>query len=1132
MATELLAGDPQRLDGYWLAGRLGAGGQGVVYEAYSPEGRRVAIKVLHGDQDGLLGREAEAARRVSSFCIAQILDARLDGPRPYIVSEYVEGPSLRRAVEEGRRFIGADLHRLATAVATALTAIHEAGVIHRDLKPDNVLLAPDGPRVIDFGIARTMEMSLTATGLVTGTPTYMAPEVFTGHRAGPPADVFAWGGIMLFAATGADPFEAESLGGVMHRVLSTEPEVSMLEEPLRSLVAASLGKDPQARPSARQLLLALVSADGRLDTPRLLSAGGSAAAGIGAPSDDPGLGTVAERAYETLDPEERTLAAEVFLRLVTVDDDGEPAVRRAALAELTEGRPLPETAAITRLLTRLDGVISVTGEDVRLANRALPQAWPRYRRWIDANRDGLAVLRGIGEGARRWDAAGRRDADLFRGSALENALHWAATARKDLTLSGAERDFLAAGAALTRRRTRRARLVTLTLAVLLVLALAAGGLAVQQNAVARAGAERLAAQLTRAEAARLADLAQATRRTDPRLAARLAVAAWRLDPTPRTRAALTTAAAWRETSAFQDPDRSGETVRAISRDGRLLASVGGGDAARLWDLRSGVRRGGVRRLGLGGERVAAAALSGDGRTLVAVTARRARAWDTATGRELRTWSFPAPLDLLNDWAEVEIVGGAAIVATSEGARRWDLATGEVAGVRPAETAAADGSWTLRRQGRIARLTHARTGRTVELGRLDGAGTQGRWNGGEVTVSADGSLAASVTVREVQIWRMAGGQLLTALPVLGATGGEAPEPPRGGFDGRTFRYLVEDRVFAADLTDLAARPGSPGGKPAAGHEVNLAALSPDGRHLVTDTVDGGVELRRVRDGGRVARLASGAESVAFAPDGGLAALVGADATVVADPRTGPVVARIPAGVPDPAPVVFSRDGSRLALAVPGGVQVWDPRTGRRLWTQAHRDVADLAFSPDGRRLAVAGADLRLLDAATGRPAGSPFGAIGGGTAFTRAFFTHSGRDLVTLDSRARLTRWDTATGRQVNLVQAEAASAPVAAYSPREDLVAVHAGRGRVHLLDPISGTLLGSLRDTGGGRDPRIGDVTSLTFTPDGATLLTADRKATVRAHPAAPAPLSRTLCGRTAGGLTPAEWRTHVPALPYRPTC
>ncbi|MEV4065115.1 serine/threonine-protein kinase, partial [Nonomuraea dietziae] len=294
MGNALIDGDPQRLGGYWLAGRVGEGGQGVVYEGYDAEGQRVAIKVFRGDPSvqPRLAKEAAAARRVPAFCTARVLDADLEGPRPYIVSEYVEGPSLRQVAKVFRED---ELHRLATAMATALTAIHDAGVVHRDLKPDNVLLGPDGPRVIDFGVARTMEMSLTSAGLVAGTPSYMAPEVFSGERAGAPADVFAWGATVLFAATGMDPFRADSLGAVMHRVLSHEPDLSPLPGQVKELVAAALAKDPRQRPTSRELLLALVSGDG-LDTARLLAQGaGSAAAmasGAGEQARDPALGTL------------------------------------------------------------------------------------------------------------------------------------------------------------------------------------------------------------------------------------------------------------------------------------------------------------------------------------------------------------------------------------------------------------------------------------------------------------------------------------------------------------------------------------------------------------------------------------------------------------------------------------------------------------------------------------------------------------------------------------------------------------------------------------------------------------------------------------------------------------------------
>ncbi|MEU7900799.1 protein kinase [Nonomuraea sp. NPDC049152] len=253
----LLPEDPPAVGPYRLLGRLGAGGQGVVYLGQAPDGRRVAVKVL---QDGLVGdhrfaKEIDAARRVEPFCIAQVLDASLGG-RPYIVTEYVEGPSLHQA----GRHSGADLQRLAVATATALAAIHRAGVVHRDFKPANVLLGRDGPRVIDFGIARASGHSLTVTSSVVGTPAYMAPEQIAGEPIGPAVDVFAWASVIVFAATGTPPFGDDSLPAVIRRILHDEPYLGDLPAPLRPIVLACLAKDPAARPAMQDVLLRLIGA--------------------------------------------------------------------------------------------------------------------------------------------------------------------------------------------------------------------------------------------------------------------------------------------------------------------------------------------------------------------------------------------------------------------------------------------------------------------------------------------------------------------------------------------------------------------------------------------------------------------------------------------------------------------------------------------------------------------------------------------------------------------------------------------------------------------------------------------------------------------------------------------------------
>ncbi|TMR28380.1 serine/threonine-protein kinase [Actinomadura geliboluensis] len=253
------AADPTRLGGWELLARLGAGGQGSVYlgrpvdPAAGPP--RVAVKLLHarllGDADARerFVRELALLQRVAGFCTAQMLAADTAGDRPYIVSEYVPGPSLRALVlAEGPR-AGADLDRLAISSVTALSAIHRANVAHRDLKPQNVLMGPDGPRVIDFGIARAFAAGATLTSQVVGTPAYMAPEQFAG-RAGPAADLFAWAGTLLFAATGRDPFAGGPLPAVMYRILHETPDLRVLPAPLAEVAAACLAKDPADRPAA------------------------------------------------------------------------------------------------------------------------------------------------------------------------------------------------------------------------------------------------------------------------------------------------------------------------------------------------------------------------------------------------------------------------------------------------------------------------------------------------------------------------------------------------------------------------------------------------------------------------------------------------------------------------------------------------------------------------------------------------------------------------------------------------------------------------------------------------------------------------------------------------------------------
>ncbi|MET8162424.1 serine/threonine-protein kinase [Sphaerisporangium sp. NPDC005289] len=269
---------------YRILGLLGEGGQGAVYRGEAPDGRPVAVKVLHARfSDDAAARARFAAElahagRVAAFCTARVLDAEVQGDRPYIVSEFVEGPSLAQVIAAGDAPAGPALDRIAIATVTALAAIHEADVVHRDFKAANVIMGADGPRVIDFGIARTLEATGTLTSAVVGTPVSMAPEQLGGAVAGPPADVWAWACTLSYAATGVLPFGNDSIPAVMHRILHEEPDLRGLSGPLRGLVTACLAKDPTRRPTARDVLPALLGGQGAPVASRTLLSEGARAA--------------------------------------------------------------------------------------------------------------------------------------------------------------------------------------------------------------------------------------------------------------------------------------------------------------------------------------------------------------------------------------------------------------------------------------------------------------------------------------------------------------------------------------------------------------------------------------------------------------------------------------------------------------------------------------------------------------------------------------------------------------------------------------------------------------------------------------------------------------------------------------
>jgi serine/threonine protein kinase len=270
--------DPTGLGPYRLVGRLGRGGMGTVYLGEEAGGRRVAVKVINRELAGeapfrdRFRREVTAARQVRRFCTAPVLDAELDQDPLYVVTEYIEGPSLETAVAERGPLPGSDLEGLAVGVATALAAIHGAGIVHRDLKPANVLLSSTGPRVIDFGIARALDAAdgPTRTGQFVGTPNYLPPELLRGEPVTPASDVFSWGCVVAYAGTGKAPFAGNTVPEIFYRVAHDEPKLDGLDPGLRDIVAAALDKDPRNRPSVQELLGRLVGA-GQTPDPAVLA---------------------------------------------------------------------------------------------------------------------------------------------------------------------------------------------------------------------------------------------------------------------------------------------------------------------------------------------------------------------------------------------------------------------------------------------------------------------------------------------------------------------------------------------------------------------------------------------------------------------------------------------------------------------------------------------------------------------------------------------------------------------------------------------------------------------------------------------------------------------------------------------
>ncbi|MFI5657567.1 protein kinase [Streptomyces sp. NPDC051684] len=257
----LQTGEPTTVGPYRLLGRIGSGGMGRVYLGRSAGGRTVAVKIVHphfaldDEFRARFKREVQAARRVGGAWTAPVLDADPDAEVPWVATGYVAGPSLTQAAAEGAGLPEHSVRVLGAGLAEALAAVHGLGLVHRDVKPSNVLLTLDGPRLIDFGIARATDgtASLTSTGVSIGSPGYMSPEQILGRGVTGAADVFSLGAVLVYAAVGSSPFPGDSSAALLYKVVHEEPELGSLTGELREVAAACLAKDPAARPTPEEI---------------------------------------------------------------------------------------------------------------------------------------------------------------------------------------------------------------------------------------------------------------------------------------------------------------------------------------------------------------------------------------------------------------------------------------------------------------------------------------------------------------------------------------------------------------------------------------------------------------------------------------------------------------------------------------------------------------------------------------------------------------------------------------------------------------------------------------------------------------------------------------------------------------
>jgi WD40 repeat protein len=1192
MADPLVLGDPRQLGSYWLASRLGAGGQGVVYEGYDAAGGRVAVKALRGDlvsgafHDHQLRREVEALRRVAPFCTARIIEVGLDDVRPYLVSEYVPGPDLQTWVEQRGPYGPDELIRLAIGVATALSSIHRAGVTHRDLKPANVLLGPDGPRVIDFGIARTEDMTRSATGLK-GTPRWMAPELHQGERPSPAVDVWAWGAITLFAATGRPPFDAETMPALTQRILHHDPDLGVLPKPLRSLAGRALARRPESRPGAMELLEGLIGGEAGGVS---LAAGERAAGGLPAAAVPPALAEVAEQAYVRLDPDVRAVVPRVLLRMINVAADADRMLRRVAALEFIDAETGEQT--VRQVLDALGaaGLLVRDGEMFTLATPALVRAWPRLRGWVADEDDALDVHHRLTDAARRWHGHGRKGGDLLQGTPLDEAVTRGVAGRRHLTLNLLERAFLDHSVRAARRRSRTRTVASAALAILFIVAATTA-------TVALARGRTVARQRDEAVGARVAGLATTTRHTDPATARQLAVAAASLSPDSyETRNALLTLynqpeqyiyrpagvdGTWDatqdgghlrayvrgnevkvadiETRAVRSSFRfSGEPLEllitgpivSLSSDGRVLSLIRQDHTIGIYDAMTGRQFPEAFRAAP----TAAQRLDAHGRRLL-IWSRRdepdgASLWDTTSGKSLlKIPYFFEDADFTPDEKYLITTHGTALDV-------WDIAAGrKVRTLRLVPGKEKISSFALSPDGKLIALHQ---GDRLWVGPFNKPEeSQMRWRPAPKLPAGEVDMAFSPSGRYVQIggtiWdtRDDRDQAPNSMPVFkDADHGCLPFSYSFGPGDRSLRcFDSENTVIVVSLSAILnpVQLAVPFGEP---------VMSQDGSTLAIPVLSSRKweiwdPLTRVRRGalplgdyGSLNELsADGRLLAAGSPNGDIEIWDVRSAT-----RKGTLAThhQLLSGF---TPIAFSPDDKTLAVLTNDTrqaslLELWDiaaqtrraastgqphPRGQDQILAGEQTDSVRILFGDHGRAV-ISAPDQGVVDAATGSRLTAPNFASSKPAALNN-------NGLIAMESvEQKVTLWDGRSLRQVGnttLSGASGVSGVPAAFSPDGRLLATADTADQIQIWDiarkqALGGPLSGLYRTKG-----RIGlsTIRSLAFAPDGSTILAIDDHGRLRSHPIAAGKIKAALCAQF-GPLTKTDWKTYIPEIPYRNTC